>query len=124
MHSPRTGVLLMKKIIIGLTLCLALSFILAGCTHIKADYTTEQFEMALNKGADLKGKTVAVTVQKVVPNSKLGYNIQAGKHLNFISTENPGVKKGDHIVLTVNKVESIFGSYLITYSVIAQVKTK
>jgi predicted RNA-binding protein with TRAM domain len=108
----------MKKLIVFLSSFLLLTFVLAGCGTggtVKADYTTEQFESALNKGDNLVGKTVSVKVEKLVPNSTFGYNIEAGKHLNFVSTDNPNVKQGDTVILKVKKVESVLGSYVISY---------
>ncbi|OFI46872.1 hypothetical protein BG262_03515 [Floricoccus penangensis] len=81
----------------------------------KYDYTESQFEDKLNAGDDLTGKTVEVRVAKLVPNSAFGYNIEAGKHLNFVSPENPNVKEGDTVVLKVDKITSTMGSYVITY---------
>ncbi|URZ86622.1 hypothetical protein [Floricoccus penangensis] len=81
----------------------------------KYDYTETQFEDKLNAGDDLTGKTVEVKVAKLVPNSAFGYNIEAGKHLNFVSPENPNVKEGDSVILKTEKVASTMGSYIITY---------
>ena len=75
----------------------------------------ESFEAALNAGDDLTGKTVAITVTKFVPDSAFGYNIQTGEHLNFCSSKHPGVKEGDSLIVKVKEVNSIFGSYIITY---------
>lgn len=108
----------MKKLVVLLSSFLMLTLFLAGCggtNNVKADYTTEQFETALNKGENLEGKTVSVTIKKIVPNSAFGYNIEAGKHLNFVSTDNPNVKKEDKLILKVTKVGSALGSYIITY---------
>lgn len=108
----------MKKILIGLLSSFVVVLLLAGCgtsKPVKADYTTPQFESALNKGENLEGKTVSVKVDKLVPNSAFGYNIEAGKHLNFVSNENPNVKKGDTVILKVTKVASTLGSYVISY---------
>lgn len=108
----------MKKLVVLLGSFLMLALVLAGCggtNNVKADYTTKQFETALNKGDNLEGKTVSVEVDKLVPNSAFGYNIEAGKHLNFVSTDNPNVKKGDKVILKVTKVQSTLGSYIITY---------
>jgi predicted RNA-binding protein with TRAM domain len=108
----------MKKMVIYLSSFLLLTLILIGCGDgktSKPDYTTKQFETALNKGDNLEGKTVSVEVAEIVPNSAFGYNIEAGKHLNFVSTDNPNVKKGDTVILKVNKVKSTLGSFIITY---------
>jgi hypothetical protein len=108
----------MKKVLVGLLSSIMVIFLLAGCGSnktVKADYTTKQFETALNKGDNLEGKTVSVTVNEFVPNSAFGYNIQTGKHLNFVSVDNPNVKKGDKLILKVTKVASALGSYVISY---------
>jgi len=109
----------MRKMLIGLlSSFVVVAFLLAGCgtnKTVKPDYTTEQFEAALNKGDNVDGKTVSVKVDKLVPNSAFGYNIEAGKHLNFVSTDNPNVKKGDTVILKVTKVASTLGSYVISY---------
>jgi predicted RNA-binding protein with TRAM domain len=108
----------MKKVLVGLLSSFMVLLLLAGCGSnktVKADYTTKQFETALNKGDNLEGKTVSVTVNKLVPNSAFGYNIEAGKHLNFVSPDNPNVKKGDKLILKVTKVASALGSYVISY---------
>jgi hypothetical protein len=109
----------MKKGLVGLlSSFMVVALLLAGCgtnKTVKADYTTEKFEAALNKGDNLEGKTVSVKVEKLVPNSALGYNIQAGKHLNFVSSDNPNVKKDDTVILKVKKVASTLGSYVISY---------
>lgn len=107
-----------KRLIVLLSTLVVFAFLLTGCgtnKTVKADYTTKQFETALNKGDNLEGKTVSVEVEKLVPNSVFGYNIEAGKHLNFVSSDNPNVKKGDTVILKVKKVESTLGSYVISY---------
>jgi predicted RNA-binding protein with TRAM domain len=108
----------MKKLLVGLLSSFMVLLLLAGCGSnktVKADYTTKQFETALNKGDNLEGKTVSVKVNKLVPNSAFGYNIEAGKHLNFVSPDNPNVKKGETLILKVTKVASALGSYVISY---------
>jgi len=108
----------MKKVLVGLLSSFMVIAFLAGCGSnktVKADYTTKQFETALNKGDNLEGKTVSVKVNKLVPNSAFGYNIEAGKHLNFVSVDNPNVKKGETLILKVTKVASALGSYVISY---------
>jgi predicted RNA-binding protein with TRAM domain len=105
----------MKKLVVLLSSFLILTLVLAGCGTVKPDYTTKQFETALNKGDNMEGKTVSVEVSKIVPNSAFGYNIEAGKHLNFVSTDNPNVKKGDKVILKVKQVKSVLGSFIITY---------
>jgi predicted RNA-binding protein with TRAM domain len=105
----------MKKFVVLLSAFMMLTLVLTGCGTVKPDYTTKQFETALNKGENLEGKTVSIEVDKLVPNSTFGYNIETGKHLNFVSGENPNVKKGDKLIVKVTKVQSVVGSYIITY---------
>lgn len=101
------------NITVGLVLMLIISVILVGCGG--PDYTTEEFENALNNGDVVEGKTVSVKVTKMDANTAFGYNIQAGEHLNFVSAENPKVKEGDTVTLKVERVANLFGSYIITY---------
>ena len=107
----------MKKLaLIGITALTALSLVACGKATVKPDYTSDtKFEQALNDGKNLTGKTVDITVEKIDPKSAFGFNVEAGEHLNFVSSTNPGIKKGDKIVLKVKKVESMLGSYVITY---------
>lgn len=106
----------MKKLNLILSLILIIGGILVGCSAVVSpDYTTTEFENALNNGEMVEGKIVSVDVSHLEPDSAFGYNIQAGEHLNFVSAENPGVKEGDIIVVKVEKVASMFGSYIITY---------
>lgn len=58
-----------------------------------ADYPNIKYaEIALSKGKNLKGKTVQFKVKKLEPQSAFGYNMETGKHLNFVSQ----CKKGRH----------------------------
>ncbi len=82
----------------------------------KIDYFgSTEIEAALNAGINLENKVVMCEVLEVHPDSSVGYNIWAGEHLNFI-TSNAGlskIKPGDIMVLTVQGVESIDkGGYL------------
>lgn len=119
----------MKKIIKFLTLILALSsvgIVLTACgsSTPKADYTEVKAEKALNAGKDIKGKNVSIEVAKLEPRSAFGYNIEAGKHLNFVSEENPDVKVGDKLIVKVKKVKSVIGSFVINYDLIHKTKGK
>ena len=108
----------MKKLLaILLSLTLLLSLVACGeKVEAKPDYEdVAAFEQALNDGEDLTGKTVLVTVNKLVPDSAFGYNIQAGENLNFCSTDNPNVKEGDTLTVKVEDVASMLGSYIIKY---------
>jgi len=111
------------KRIFGISLAILLVCLLvAGCGNKekKVDYpNVTDFETALNNGEDLTGKTVTFTVQEYVPNSAFGYNLQAGEHLNFCSSKNPGVKEGDTLTVKVTSVSSVLGSYIVEYKVVS-----
>lgn len=98
-------------------LLILISLMLVGCSspNIVADYTDIEAEVALNNVEDLTGKTVEVEVLEVIPDSAFGYNIHAGEHLNFVSKENPKVEVGEKIIVKITKVESMLGSYMISY---------
>lgn len=114
----------MKKFLaILVSLLLVLSLVAcggnSGNAEVKPDYEdVVAFESALDAGEDLIGKTVAFTVNELVPDSAFGYNLQAGEHLNFCSADNPGVKTGDTITVKVTEVTSMLGSYIISYEMI------
>lgn len=108
----------MKKILM-LGLISAIFMVLVGCSK---DYTemldyenAEEFEAALNDGEDVEGKYVMVEVLRYKPSSAFGYNLSSGEHLNFVDAENPNAEVGDSVVFKVEKVASMFGSFIITY---------
>lgn len=104
------------KRVLCLLVALTLSAALAACGGPAADYPdAASFEAALNSGENLEGKTVQFTAGNVIPNSPLGYNIQAGEHLNFISSTNPDVKQGDIVIVRADEIMSLFGLWLIRY---------
>ncbi len=83
------------------------------------DYSSASaLEKALNKGVNCEGKTAKIKIQKLQPNSIWGYNLWAGKHLNFVSSSHPGVGKGDTIKVEIVSVDSFLGSWIITYKMI------
>ncbi len=107
----------MKKIILSVMIVCMLC--LVGCGTTKIDFTeVSTFESALNSGENLEGKTVTFTVNEFVPNSAFGYNLQTGEHLNFVSSKNPDVKKGDTISVKVKEVTSFLGSWIIKYDIV------
>ena len=109
----------MKKIIFSTMLCLSLFGGLCSCKGeetIKVDYENATvFEQALNDGVDTTGKLVQFTVDELNPNSTFGYNIYAGKHLNFVSDSNPHVKVGDEMIVKINEVSKFLNSFIIKY---------
>lgn len=109
----------MKKLLKSIALLcavLSLTFVVSGCGQAKPDYTAKTAEAALNDGKDLEGKTVKFEITEYEPASAFGYNMETGKHLNFISQDNPKVEKGDTVTVKVKKVTSTMGSFVITYS--------
>ncbi|WP_083487797.1 DUF5067 domain-containing protein [Schleiferilactobacillus perolens] len=79
------------------------------------DYTAATFENALNDGKKIDGKTVQFTVKRFEPRSAFGYNLITGKHLNFVSAENPDVTIGDTVTVTAKKSRSFVGSWIVSY---------
>lgn len=106
----------MKKIVISLLTVLSALFILTACGNKKADYTEKTAESALNSGKNIEGKTVKFKVDQIDPKSSFGYNLQTGKHLNFVDSKNPNVKKGNTVTVKVKKVTSTLGSWIISYT--------
>ena len=107
----------MKKTISIILILVLISSIFSGCgSNVTIDYeNAKDFEAALNAGEDLTGKVVSFTVDEIIPNSAFGYNLITGEHLNFCSTSNPNVKEGDIVVVKVKEVQSLLGSYIISY---------
>lgn len=103
-----------------LILCLCTIMALVGCaaSASTAEYTTAEFEEALNAGEKLDGKTVSFTVDAIEPASAFGFNLQTGEHLNFVSSDNPGVEVGDELIVKVDTVQSVIGSFIITYEIL------
>ncbi len=111
----------MKRLLcVFLVLLLVLSFSACGQkTTVSADYNdAASFETDLNNGDDLVGKIVKFECREFEPSSTFGYNIIAGEHLNFCSSENPNVKKGDVVTVKVTKIESFLGSWIISYEMV------
>lgn len=117
----------MRRILAALC-ALILVFGISGCAAGNKssdipDYAdVSEFETDLNAGQDMIGKTVTITVDKLVPDSAFGYNIQTGEHLNFCSADNPKVSAGDVLTVRVDDVAVFLQSYIIGYTVIKTVK--
>ena len=112
----RKEVCTMKRAIaVMLVMTVLLTCLMCGC-GVKIDYANaSDLEAALNAGEDVTGKTVKFTVDAVVPDSAFGYNLQAGEHLNFCSTEDPKASAGDTVTVEITSVSSLLGSYIIYY---------
>lgn len=93
-----------------------LSFSACKRTRETVHYTDAQsFEASLNDGENLEGKTVRFVALVMTPDSAFGYNIWAGEHLNFVSSEDPGVKEGDTVVVKTTSIQQVSGSWIIRY---------
>lgn len=110
----------MKKIItLILSIALAITLVACGASEVSVDYgNVVDFEAALNAGEDLTDKVVTVSVDKFVPDSAFGYNIQSGEHLNFCSSNNPNVEVGETVTVKIKEVTSVLGSYIINYEML------
>ena len=76
------------------------------------------FEQALNKGEDAIGKVVRVRIKEAHPDSKFGYNLLSGEHLNFCSDGYPGLDSGEMTVIII-KVRKFMGVYIIRYKLLS-----
>ncbi len=84
--------------------------------EVMIDYgDAESFEAALNEGKNLENKVVRFIAGEFHPDSKLGYNVWAGEHLNFVSSRNPDIQEGDTVTVRTTTVENMMGSWVITY---------
>ena len=127
-----------KRVLFALIMCLSLT--LCGCgsneqtedagtsseetqqsedvsaEEVVIDYgDAESFEAALNEGKNLEGKVVRFIAGEFHPQSKLGYNVWAGEHLNFVSSRNPDIQEGDTVTVRTITVENMMGSWVINY---------
>ena len=83
---------------------------------VMIDYgDAESFEAALNDGKNLEGKVVRFIAGEFHPQSKLGYNVWAGEHLNFVSSRNPDIQEGDTVTVKTTTIENMAGSWVINY---------
>ena len=127
-----------KRVLFALIMCLSLT--LCGCgsneqtedagtsseetqqsedvsaEEVMIDYgDAESFEAALNEGKNLEGKVVRFIAGEFHPDSKLGYNVWAGEHLNFVSSRNPDIQEGDTVTVKTTTIENMAGSWIINY---------
>jgi len=106
----------MKKYLLVFMTIMVLGIMTAcGGGNVEPDYTTEEFESALEDGEDLTGKVVKVDIDGFEPDSAFGYNLQAGEHLNFVSNKNPKLDVGDELIAEVEEIENVLGSFIIEY---------
>lgn len=84
--------------------------------EVMIDYgDAESFEAALNEGKNLENKVVRFIAGEFHPDSKLGYNVWAGEHLNLVSSRNPDIQEGDTVTVRTTTVENMMGSWVINY---------
>lgn len=84
--------------------------------EVVIDYgDAESFEAALNEGKNLENKVVRFAAGEFHPDSKLGYNVWAGEHLNFVSSRNPDLQEGDIVTVRTTTIENVIGSWVINY---------
>ena len=127
-----------KRVLFALVMCLSLT--LCGCgsneqtedagtssaetqqsedvsaEEVMIDYgDAESFEAALNEGKNLENKVVRFVAGEFHPDSKLGYNVWAGEHLNFVSSRNPDIQEGDTVTVKTTTIENMAGSWVINY---------
>src|SRR5690625_4017677 len=102
----------MKKLFLILLPIFSALLLLTSCGVVEPDYTTEAFEESLNEGEKIEGKTGEITVDKLEPESVVGYNVQTGKQLNFVSSRHPDVEKGDQLIV---EVEDVLAAHAVTY---------
>lgn len=101
-----------------------LSFCACTGKTMKSYSDAETFEAALDAGEDVVDSEVTFTVKEIVPNSRFGYCVRAGKHLNFSMKEEDGVSVGDTVTIRVNAVGKYGPSWAINYKDYAQPEVK
>ena len=119
-----------KKLIIGiisgiaavLLLLILIPFILSYVPKTIDYGDAKSFEKALNEGENCEGKIVKVKIDEIKPNSFFGYNLWSGEHLNFISSGNPNVGKGEYLIAQITDVDNVMGSWMIRYRIVRNAK--
>lgn len=106
-----------KKYYLVVAMAFMSIFMLCACgKKTVLDYgDAASFEIALNAGENLEGKTVQFVATELHPDSVSGYNVWAGEHLNFVSSRNPDIKEGDIVAVRATEIESSMGSWFIKY---------
>lgn len=103
-----------KPLILGLVIGISAFLLIAFLVPILYSYRPQKidygdataFEQALNDGVNCSGKIVRFKVREFAT-PLAGYNVHAGKHLNFISFKNPGVSTGDTFTVKVTKATNM-----------------
>ena len=116
-----------KSMIIIAVLAAVTAVLLIGCGEkaLPLDYGDEiSFENDLKAGKNLEGKTVRFVAAELHPQSAFGYDIWAGEHLNFVSQENPDIEEGQTVTVKVTKVNSVLGSWIISYEKVKATENK
>ena len=103
-----------KKLIIGLVCGIVGAILLSFLIPLIISYIPKEidygdeiaFEEALNSGQNCVGKVVRFKVREFAT-PVAGYNMHAGKHLNFVSFSNPGASTGDIVIVKVTRVQDL-----------------
>ena len=91
----------------------------APSEKMNIDYeNAESFEAALNKGVNVTGKVVRFKVNSVHPDSKLGFNLWAGEHLNFVADAPFEVKDGDVLTVRIRQSKKVLGSWALYFDIV------
>lgn len=111
--------------VIGAIVVVILGVVIYKVIPRSVDYGDEVcFEEALNSGENVVGKVVTFKVREFAT-PVAGYNLHAGKHLNFVSFSNPGVSTGDKITVKVKRVQDMDeGKWSIWYTKVNGYETK
>ena len=115
----KKSILHLLSILLSICVLFSLSACSSSDSSVSVDYkNAETFESALNDGDNVVGKTVKFHADSLHPESRYGYNIWAGEHLNFISADSPGIKRGETVVVMVTSTLQLDnGSWLIYYDI-------
>ena len=110
----------MKKIFVIMLVLVMIPLCVVGCSKkFDPDYpNAEEFELALNSGEDVVGKTVTITATDVHVSPIAGYNVWAGEHLNFMFDKHPGFNSGDAVTLKIVECSSLLGSFILKAEVV------
>ena len=109
----------MKKaasIIVSLVLLLAFALSLSACTDIfsTVDYPSiSNLEQAISMNGTTTGKTVKVTVEKIIPDAPQGFIVQQG-NFNFCLASDPGVAVGDTVTFKISNVARHTDAFYVT----------
>lgn len=85
----------------------------------ETNYSEDELEQKLNDNEDVINKIVEFKTKDNPVSNSYGYDIFAGEHLNFVSYDEPNIKKDDIVIARIIDVEKIMNSYIIRYKLIS-----